>query len=412
VKIPGNLPTLSHFHAPPVRALRAALISGAALGLVIALMGPADAAVNRTKISNAAKPAKKEGFDGPPNGTLQIIVSIPSQRVTLYSNGTEIAQGPVSTGMPGHPTPAGVFSVIQKDRYHHSNLYGNAPMYYMQRITWSGVAMHEGALPGHAASHGCIRLSHGFAANLWPTTRLGVRVIVARSDLRPAEFAHPNLFAPKPKPSAPMVADNQPKPSGLVQLAQATVAASDARALDAAAPESEAVKPAATEVDVPKPLPPGGKRFEQPIKRSGQVAVFISRKEKKVFVRQGFVPLFETPVEIDEIDRPLGTHVFTALEFQNDGDGMRWNLVTIPTQASKAVETVRIRGRTRKPAESAVVETKSPSTAAEALDRIRLPKEAIDRISELLSPGSSLIVSDQGSSHETGRGTEFIILTR
>src|SRR5262249_58085122 len=114
---------------------------------------------------------------------------------------------------------------------------------------------------------GCIRLSHGFAANLWPTTRLGVRVIVARSDLRPAEFAHPSLFTPKPKPSAPMVADNQPKPSGLVQLAQAKFAASDARALDAAAPESEAVKPAATEVDVPKPLPPGGQRFRQPIKR-------------------------------------------------------------------------------------------------------------------------------------------------
>ncbi len=176
--------------------------------------------------------------------------------------------------------------------------------------------------------------------------------------------------------------------------------------------ETEAVKPAATDIDAPKPVPPSGKRFAQPIKHSGQVAVFVSRKEKKIFVRQGFVPLFDMPVEIDDLDRPLGTHVFTALEFQNDGAGMRWNLITIPTQASKAVETVRSRGKSRKPAEPVVVESKPASTAAEALDRIRLPKEAIDRISELLSPGSSLIVSDQGNSYETGQGTEFIVLTR
>jgi L,D-transpeptidase catalytic domain len=394
------------------RALRAALVSGAALGLIIALAGPADAAVHRTKTSQAAKTPKKEGFEGPPNGTLQIVVSIPSQRVTLFSNGTEIAQGPVSTGVPGHPTPTGVFSIIQKDRYHHSNIYGNAPMYYMQRITWSGVAMHEGALPGHAASHGCIRLSHSFAANLWPTTKLGARVIVARADLKPVDFNHASLFVPKPKPAAPLMADKEVKPSGLIQVAQSTMPSTDARALDATSSEPEAVKPAATDVDVPKPVAPGGKRFEQPIKRSGQVAVFVSRKEKKIFVRQGFVPLFDMPVEIDEPDRPLGTHVFTALEFQHDGSGMRWNLITIPTQASAAVETVRSRVNSRRRVEPVVVETKSPSTAAHALDRIRLPKEAIDRIAELLSPGSSLIVSDQGNSHETGRGTEFIVLTR
>ena len=106
--------------------------------------------------------------------------------MTVYDNGTPIATAPVSTGMPGHPTPMGVFSVIQKDRYHHSNIYSDAPMPYMQRITWSGVAMHEGVVPGHPASHGCIRLPHEFAQRLWGMTKMGVRVVVTpRNDVAP-----------------------------------------------------------------------------------------------------------------------------------------------------------------------------------------------------------------------------------
>src|SRR5262249_45903725 len=133
-------------------------------------------------------------------------------------------QGPVSTGVPGHPTPMGVFSIIQKDRYHHSNIYSGAPMPYMQRITWSGVALHEGVLPGVPASHGCIRMSHDFAARLWPITKLGIRVIVARPDVIPTDFSHPNLFVPKQKPiEAPPVAVQEPPKeatqSGAIQVA-------------------------------------------------------------------------------------------------------------------------------------------------------------------------------------------------
>ena len=128
---------------------------------------------------------------------MQLVVNINTQKVTLYSNGTRVAQGPVSTGMPGHPTPTGVFSVIEKDRYHHSNIYSGAPMPFMQRITWSGVALHEGVLPGHPASHGCIRTSHDFAQKLWPITKLGVRFIVARSEIVPVDLSIPSCSFPR-----------------------------------------------------------------------------------------------------------------------------------------------------------------------------------------------------------------------
>jgi len=395
-------------------ALRAALVSSVALTFIIGLAEPADAAFRRGRAADAVKKVnpERDAFAEATKGVQHIVVSIGSQRVTLYSNGVRMAQGGVSTGTPGHPTPMGVFSVIQKDRWHRSNLYGNAPMFYMQRITWSGVAMHQGVLPGHAASHGCIRLSQGFAANLWPTTKLGVRVIVARNDPAPSEFDHPKLFVSKPKPAVSPEVMSEPGRSGLVQVAQSTTPATDARALDATPSAPEAVKPAPAEVDPPKPAAPGGKLATPPVKPAGHVAVFVSRKEKKIFVRQGFVPLFDMPVVIDEPDRPLGTHVYTAMGSRPDGSGMRWTLISLSPDNRKAADNLRSRKKKGEPVKQVVVETRASSTAAEALDRIQIPAEAFDRIGELLGPGTSLVVSDQGISGETGRGTDFIVLTR
>jgi L,D-transpeptidase catalytic domain len=106
-------------------------------------------------------------------GPLQIIVSIADQRISVYDDGTLIARSSVSTGVQGHPTPVGVFSVIGKELWHRSNIYSAAPMPYMQRITWSGIALHAGVLPGHPASHGCIRLAKDFAIRLWHLTKRG-----------------------------------------------------------------------------------------------------------------------------------------------------------------------------------------------------------------------------------------------
>jgi L,D-transpeptidase-like protein len=406
-----NMPNGPADCRPKNGTLRAVLLSGAALAFLIAWVAPADA--YRPKMGSAAKKSNPEGFgEAAKNGVLQIVVSIGSQRVTLFSDGKPVAQGTVSTGTPGHLTPMGVFSVIQKDRYHHSNLYGNAPMYYMQRITWSGVAMHQGAVTGRPASHGCIRLTHGFAAALWPTTKLGVRVVVARNDLAPVDIEHALLFTPRPKPSEPAIEMAKPSPSDLLQVAESTGTSKDAGALNLSQGVGEPAKPAGSDVDPAKPgVSP--KAAPQPPKLNGQVAVFVSRKEGKVSVRQNFVPLFDMPVQIDEPGRPLGTHVFTAMGTKPDGSGMRWNVITIPTQPGATVEKRRsTRGKSKEPAQPTIVQTTPPSTATQALDRIHLPQEAVDRIADLLVPGSSLLVSDQGASGETGRGTEFIVLTR
>src|SRR5262249_14244187 len=225
---------------------------------------------------------------------------------------------------------------------------------------------------------------------------------------------------PRSKPAAPQLAMNA-APEGAApteKLTEATITHPDRVLSDAAlgpikaAPvSSDAVKPSPSVVDPPKPLVPGSKATDQPVERTGQVAVFVSRKEKKVFVRQGFVPLFELPVAIDDPDQPLGTHVFAAMEVTGDGTGMRWSLITVPTDPSISVEHRDSRRRSKEPPKP-IIHGKPPSTAAQALDRIQLPQEVVDRIGELLVPGSSLVISDEGLGRETGRGSEFIELRR
>ena len=411
---------------------------------------PRPAGEGRTDAKTGTKTevkAETKDFGPMPKGPLQIVVSIADQHVTLYSNGVRVAQGPVSTGVPGRPTPTGVFSIIQKDRFHHSNLYSNAPMPYMERITWSGVALHEGPLPGYPASHGCIRLSHDFAARLWVVARLGVRVVVAHNEIVPAEFSHPNLFEPKPKlaelKSAEPAVPSDPKPaevSARATFAQATIApdpaggqssgapgSSPATATDglrgsvtvAGTPPADSSKPAAAadpDNSTPTSPKPSTPALAEGVKHTGAVAVFISRKEKKLYVRQGFEPLFDIPVEIENPEQPFGTHVFTALGLSEDGAHMRWNLMSIaapaphPQLQPKIEPKVGPNAKSQVPARSA--EAYPPQTAKQVLDRIQIPQEAINRIDEILSAGSSLVVSDQGLGEETGEGTDFIVLTR
>lgn len=119
------------------------------------------------------------------SGPVLVFVSIPRQEAVVYRNGVRIGRAAVSTGKPGHGTPTGVFQILQKDIDHHSKTYGNAPMPYMERLTWDGVALHTGFNPGHPASHGCVRLPDGFAKELFKVTHVGGTVIISNSSKLP-----------------------------------------------------------------------------------------------------------------------------------------------------------------------------------------------------------------------------------
>lgn len=509
----------------------------------------------KPKRSTAKKnPAIEKEAGSKPQGPLIISVSIDQQRVSLYDANGLYAESPVSTGMKGHSTPMGVFSVIQKQKYHQSNIYSGAPMPYMQRITWSGIAMHAGVLPGYPASHGCIRMPMSFAVKMYNWTRMGARVFVTPGTISPESFSHPLLVTQKVAPQQPVAddilkmdaplgvksdkgADKQssldlrssvghaaaslrdnthtadassamPAASASVTMSDATSStARDAIAEKIAANKSETVKPetaaadkpaetnsaghdsnpttddntvgettagtdtpksevsasdpvkaeakadepkadaampgaaeapkidapktdapkaadkpaeAATAADAPdaKKDParlPGTARIDVP-KRGGQIAVFISRKDSKLYVRQNFAPLFEVPVTIAASDRPLGTHVFTAQADKTDPNLLRWSVVTLPTRNVARIDVEERASHRRKIAAAAVAEAKPQpvtNTPAEALDRISIPADVMARISEALGTGGSIIVSDLGVNQgETGEGTDFILPLR
>jgi peptidoglycan hydrolase-like protein with peptidoglycan-binding domain len=143
---------------------------------------------------------------------LFLVVSTGAQKVDVYRGTTLVTTSQVSTGMPAHPTFLGAFSILEKQRWHHSNIYSGAPMPWMNRITWSGTALHAGVVPGYPASHGCIRLTYSFAPKLYSITSVGDNVVITRDRPAPALIEHPNLFQPLPPPPPPtLVKSDQPK---------------------------------------------------------------------------------------------------------------------------------------------------------------------------------------------------------
>jgi lipoprotein-anchoring transpeptidase ErfK/SrfK len=387
-----------------------------------------------------------------PSGPLLLAISISSQRVTVYDDGTPVAVSSVSTGVPGHPTPTGVFSVIQKQRWHHSNLYSGAPMPYMQRITWSGVALHAGVVPGHPASHGCIRLPERFAVRLWGMTKVGARVVITRGEAAPYEITHPRLaglvksseaaFGPgtlNPRSAAAPIRSEVA--TGAVVVATTGAAAGGAGAAvsrDDSAPSpseigasaspqvgggatpdkpAEAGRQAEPSPAEPAPAePPPAPKVEDPLlQHPGAISLFVSRKLGKLFVRKGFAPVFDVPVKIARPEEPLGTHVFTASRPMHEGVGIRWLAVSLGyDRAAAAPAPAKRKGRATRDEQRPVPLTADGlhQAAVDALDRIELPPEALERIGPLVAPGTSLLISDQGLGNETGRDTDFIVVTK
>jgi hypothetical protein len=385
--------------------------------------------------SGGSKAAGKPEAPKQPTGPLILAVSIGGQRVTVYDNGTPIASSQISTGMPGHPTPMGVFSVIQKQRWHHSNLYSNAPMPFMQRITWSGVAMHAGVVPGYPASHGCIRLPAGFATRLYGMTKVGARVIVARGDVTPYEIDHPRLagLVKAPEPPKTEGAEMTPGPvvvatTGAITAGSAAPDSSSGPGMPASPhvtanpdePADAAGKGDAPAIAPPKAEPSPAQKINEALQRPGQLSLFVSRREGKLFVRKGFTPVFDTPVTIAHPETPLGTHIFTASRpVGTEGAGVRWLAVSVGPDRTAAGGGSSARGKRKGRGERptpVTTESQRPvsprQAAVDALDRIELPQEALERIIPLVVPGTSLLISDQGLGGETGKDTDFIVVTK
>jgi hypothetical protein len=432
---------------------------------------------------------------------LLAVVGLDTQRVRIYdSGGRMILQSPVSTGTTGYETPAGIFSVVQKKADHNSNLYEDGNMPFMQRITWSGIAMHAGVLPGHPASHGCVRLPMDIAQRLFDLTDVGMRVMIVRNDITLAEFDHPHLLksnaaraelsarptntssrtAADPLQILRSIASSKASEAEVVQrkasevrrgamrksadaaaaaktlqAAEASHARADAQlkdaakaleAVNAAATSStpEAIKRAETakekaavrlaEADTQLQTAKGQAQAKtdaaaaaeeeakaaedasdaaqdaatEAKRRTLPISVFVSRKTQRFYVRQGYVPVFEGPITIRDPEKPVGTYVFTG--FGNANERVRWGVVSMyPDGNSKvAAEPVAARkGEARRSIEATPADIVG---AKSALDRIAIPQEAIQRISDVVLPGSSLIVSDEGPSIETGKDTDFVIV--
>ena len=476
-----------------LRSRRLALTGSVyALGFAVALTlaPPASAKVRHKPDPKEIEHVSKEPFGTLPKGPMQIVISINQQKLHLYADGKEVADTLVATGVPTLPTPTGIFSVIGKEKFHRSNIYSGAPMPFMQRITWSGVALHEGENIGHPASHGCIRMPREFAMKLYSVTKVGVRVIIARNELKPVPFADAHLFVhkvmpiPAPAaaaPAAPEVTrtaqagdDNKktdavalpksetpaaepPKPEATATAAPAAtdtaaqagdeqpklqpLATAEAKAAAPASQQDGLAKlvaspssPAATDklrgtvatpaVALENPAEAAPAPAAKPTTlvetghatTQGPISIFVSRKEKKIYVRQNFSPLFYAPVTIDRPEQAFGTHVFTAMAFLDDGSTLRWNVVSLPGEPPKAKSDndrrATRRGGREEPVARPLGDLPAPQTPAQALARIEIPQDAIDRISALMMPGSSLVVSDQGLGEETGEGTDFIVVTR
>jgi hypothetical protein len=285
-----------------------------------------------------------------PDGPVVIIVSIPDQWVAVYRNGKRIAISTCSTGKPGHSTPTGTFVILEKDVNHHSSLYNNAPMPYMERVTWGGVALHAGQLPGYPASHGCVRLPKEFSRLLFTVTHVGTAVIIADKHSAPEDVLHPGLLI-----------------SG---HAEALAKEAVAKASKNAAPA-----PAAKVADVEA------------------VSVVIHTADKRMRVLVNGKQAFEDSVAVKQPELPFGTHVFNLVGPANDDLAkMRWMAVEVQSQ----------------------VDDKGKSVAAQASDllvsftihRIDIPHDTAHRLAGLLHPGATMVITDRPDdpAHRTDPG--------
>ncbi|WP_045835421.1 L,D-transpeptidase family protein [Hyphomicrobium sp. 99] len=563
-----------------------ALRSIATSALVLSMfVGPSAVdAKSRSGVLKSLKAPVEGATNAAPTSPLLLVVSINQQKIRVYDANGEITSSRVSTGRPGFDTPTGVFSILEKNVYHTSNIYSGASMPYQERITWSGVALHAGVVPGFRASHGCVRLPFAFSKKLYGLTKIGSRVVVTTEEVEPIAFDSPKLFKPLPADEVSALKSNQSKPALIavnsnladdrstsdapqelplfigvspalvravadmprdpqrrpttraeadqiiqekldrarasLKTAQATLtaaqekvavtakdfdstnqryevarrsvapirealAAAEARQLDAmkafeaymsgGAPKpqlvadlrssdsdtdsaqdresvlenalldltieadraraqaaqtemsfaevqaaysaaqtardraAEALRDAQTDLSSAQAsLTDANKEMRL---RSKPISVLVSLRAQRLYIRQGFDPLLEAPIEVAPLPHKVGTHVFTAMRYGSDPNTFDWRLVSAqtPLPGQSFDEGKKKRARTA----LALGRALNVQMATEALNAFTIPDDILQTITELARPGSSLIVSDRELPlNENGGGTEFVVLTR
>ncbi|MDM9645251.1 L,D-transpeptidase family protein [Rhizobium sp. S163] len=382
---------------------------------------------------------------------LQIFVSKSKQSLAVYDGADVIATSKISSGKSGHTTPSGIFSVIEKQTYHESNIYSGAPMPFMQRLTWSGIALHQSnSVPRYPASHGCVRMPDAFAKQLYKMTEMGVPVIITDAQLAPEPVDHPLLFSPHAPPPAPLLSDVELRPaigSLPVQVAMNEVAMPRLQVQPIVAPvNDQPVKilitrraqretiidlqtylaelgfavgnadgylgPATVQAigEFKKQHPMSPEAAKSLISDDLLRAVYSAAGKGEppngvIMVRQGFQQVFEAPVTIAQPELALGTHFFSAHEVNFEDGTTEWLGVTLPnTLTSQTMKRLGISTM-----ESSII---SGTPILNALGRITIPDDTRQRIDSMLTPGSTLTISDTGVGPETGQGTDFITLTR
>jgi len=457
---------MSHFHrlsavfAPGLDGFRLALFLAACGALAIVAASPVEAG-----------PASAQAAKEP----LKLVVSLDKQQIDVYRGTQRLHTSRVSTGKRGHATPRGVFSILEKRRWHRSNIYSGAPMPFMQRLTWSGIALHaSNSVPNYPASHGCIRLPGSFASKLFKTTEVGAHVIVTREHTAPQPVSHPALLQPRPLRLLTMDANKALRQRLTLERGDRVSIALPARALreqkvaslnrphdsavmtDAtrAAPVQPDQEPmsaregalymadlehdmAALDSYVARPNDPVRVLITRRVGRerirdvqmllnelgydAGPVDGYMGRQtgaaikafqearglttsgafseelrdklfmeargepapSGHLYVRRGFKPVFDTPVGLKDPDAPIGTHFYFVLNFAPTDEHARW--VAITTERAEGADPVSV------------------------LDRVALREDVRQRVEATLTPGASLIISDEGLGRETGRGTDFVV---
>jgi hypothetical protein len=286
-------------------------------------------------------------------GPLAVVVSLSDQRAVVYRNGIPIGVSTVSTGRKGYETPTGVFTILQKDKDHRSSVYNAAPMPYMQRLTWDGVALHAGGLPGYPESHGCVHLPSEFARLLFDASNMGMVVVVSQEGRSPEDTAHPGALMPiNPNTGA-----------------------------EAAIP----------------PLDAGQKyRWRPEVSTEGPVSILLSAADERIIVYRNGIEIGRSRVLIRNPGQPLGTHAYIVKDGFMAGDNPllpgtqmpNWSTIGIPGSGAAAGQLL----------------------GAETIERVVIPHDFVAAVLPLLTPGVVMLVTDARVRPETTGGAPVQVL--